>query len=207
MKIATFLLVGSIILTGCSSSTNSVSAGTGRFLCIPDSHAVTIPLSGGSDSGFDPEGGGYGTSILIQAEEVVRLIPGFKTEIGVGSNVRYQSLYVMLSPRSEVERDSLILPAVQTLEASESLARVETDAFNWPVVEQTESGPIHWGSCADRFTRPESFTCMRDLLVGDLVMTYPIHQQNLHLYMDIDSMLMDKVKEWRCPSGKISIER
>lgn len=206
MKTSTSLFVASVFLTGCSSSTNIESDSAGAFLCIPESHEVTVPGSGGSDTDFDPEGGGYGTSILIQGEEVARLVPGFKAEIGVGSNVRYQSLYVMLAPRSEVERAP---PNVEghTLDESGTLSRVDSDSFNWQVLEQAEGEQTHWGSCADRFTQPKSFTCLRNLFIGDLSLTYPIHQQNLHLYRDIDSMLMAKIDEWRCNSGAIPIER
>ncbi len=207
MKALLYPVISSAFLSGCSSSTNSELDNTGSFLCVPTEYAVSVPGSRDSDVGFDPEGGGYGTSILIEGEEVARVVPGFKAEIGAGTNVRYQSLYVMLAPRSEVEREPSVPEPGRTLDESDRLAKVDSDSFGWQVIEQAEEEQAHWGICADRFTQPESYSCLRDLLVADLALTYPIHQQNLHLYREIDSMLAEKINEWRCESGDIPLER
>ena len=78
MKLPTTLLVGSVLFTGCSSPTPTDGLAKGSFLCVPIEYAVSVPGSGSSDDGFDPEGGGYSTSILIDSQEVAQEVSAIR---------------------------------------------------------------------------------------------------------------------------------
>lgn len=207
MKLPTSLLVSSVIFAGCSASNPADSDNNGKFLCVPSEYAVLVPGSGGSNGGFDPEGGGYGISILMDGQHVAQAISGYQTKVRVGKNDQLQSLYVMLAPSSHFQRSLSSIGATHPLDEHEYLSGEDADSLTWEIVEEVGSNQTHWGTCADQFTGTGSFDCHRILTINDLVLTYPIDQANIHLYREIDELLRAKVDQWRCDSGDIPVER
>lgn len=196
----------SLALAACGSSRPTDKASDDSQICIPEEYAVSLPSGGGpATSGLDPEGGGYGTSIRIGGEEVARLISDYRMKVRLGDKVYHQSLYVMLAPASEVSRTVPSSLSGEPLEGVSALLRTDHSPLAWTVIEQHEDGNVYWGNCSNTFTQPESFDCLRTLVIENLGLTYTIARENLPLYRDIDSLLRTKVNQWRCSTGGVPL--
>lgn len=207
MKLLGPVILGSIIFAGCTSSVPSDSTAKGSFLCIPPEFKVSFPNDSASDDGSDPEGGGYGTSIFIEGATMAIAIPGYQALVQVGGSDRHQSLYVGLAPESHFQRSLSELRPTYRLEEHELLYAEEADSLTWEVIEDIDGKTNHWGTCADQFTETASFDCQRVLIINDVALTYTIDQANLHLYLEIDHFLQEKVDQWRCDASDIPISR
>ncbi|WP_417502827.1 hypothetical protein [Marinobacter sp.] len=207
MKALTYLLIGILSLSACTSQNATSIDNAGSFLCIPPEYAVFVGETGTSSAEFDSQGGGYNVSIFLNQNTVSQLVPEYKSETNIGGRVRKHALYITLSPSEEINQAVPDAPTKDLLDGEMQLLAVKADTFSWQVIQKTTKNQQHWGTCADLPTEPKSFRCLRDLIIEGLGLTYPISQENLHVYPAIDALLQEKVAQWRCASSGIPIEQ
>ncbi len=101
------MVAGALSLAACTPSVSSDTQPEGNKLCIPEQYSVALPTgSSPATTGLDPEGGGYGTNIRIDGEQLVQWVPEFETQVEVGTHV------LNSKPRSKLARMFIISPSM-----------------------------------------------------------------------------------------------
>ncbi len=203
MKLMSLTAAGAVFLSGCSFQGLSGPPHSNSNLCIPEQYALAVGEGNTLAPGYNWQNGTYNTSLLIDAEKMAQMVPGYEAKARTGGQAEEQPLYVMFVPRSETQQPVPDAPSELTqLKGPSQLVRTDSDSQTWQVLQTSGGEQAHWGRCTNLFAQPDSFTCRRDLAVHDLGLTYTLHEDNLHLYPAIDELLRRKLDQWQCDSGE-----
>src|SRR5690554_2976578 len=127
MKALTYLLIGILSLSACTSQNATSIDNAGSFLCIPPEYAVFVGETGTSSAEFDSQGGGYNVSIFLNQNTVSQLVPEYKSETNIGGRVRKHALYITLSPSEEINQAVPDAPTKDLLDGEMQLLAVKAD--------------------------------------------------------------------------------
>src|SRR5690554_5699465 len=179
-----------VLLSACAPS-HSPSAQNSAGLCMPEEYRVATAFSKGkpADGDFDTDDNPFDVRLMIPAEHVAKVVPGYQPTVKVQTSELRQSLYLTF----DVVRNSK-LATENLLEVPEhaSLRKAETESpYYWHFLEDFAGETKSWGSCYDNHSG--SYDCTRVLKRGDFQVSYIINQENIPVYHKVDKLVLDTI--------------
>ncbi len=195
-----FLLYLKILFVlGCSNltGTDSIPFDDSK-LCIPKSELLALSPAH-SDKHYDSDEGVY-EALSFSWQSMQEAVPEYIGQTRTKNGTQYYPLHVTITEFKAYELPAFPADAYQIDQRVPELIGAKTEKIlAWDVLRGRSDNYTFWGDCTFiNFKRTGPVSCNRRLSVHGLNLDYIIHQDNLHLYSQIDQFLLSRFKTWRC---------
>ena len=168
--------------------------------CLPYDKLTPASLHSGSSENSNYDSAvNHGPSLFFSGDNVSKEIPTFKAFTADPLSGKYRHNIQVYLTQTYIEK----LPSdINSLRQSDLKAIYFDDLskYHWDAYKKVNETYEFWGSCMldGSGESKEGYSCLRQLKVNDLYLSFDLDYINLKAHKDVDVLLSKQLTSWHC---------